>query len=171
MQTVHKPSKEKDPGMLPGLDGGDTFYPVSKTPALLTFNMEMSRDDDWEEDGGSHEGNSGEASESEEKFCPSESEENRAGRDLFIVSMEKTTISVLKARGGEDGCGCPGCLEGNCMVNDVIVVAESSRVTLGKFDFSLNESPLRSYSVISVLSLLPSYTSAKASTGHRVYQR
>lgn len=137
MQTVHESSVEAEAGTRGALEGEDIFYPVSKTPALLTFNMEMSREDDWEEDGsGSPEGSSGEASGSEEKSCPSEGEGNVVGQNLFIVSMEKTTISVLKARGGEDGCGCPGCLEGNCFVNDVIVVAESSRVTLGKFDSS-----------------------------------
>lgn len=138
MQTVHKSCKENEPGMQPDLESDGIFYPVSKTPALLTFNMEMSEEVDWAEDGESHEGSSGVASESEEKFFSSESEGNTAGRDLFIVSMEKTTISVLKARGGEDGCGCSGCLEGNCLVKDVIVVAESSRVALGKFDFPLN---------------------------------
>lgn len=136
MQTVHKSCKEKEPDTHAAFKGGDIFFPVSKTPALLTFNMEMSREDGWKEDGAeSPEGGPGEAPESEEKFCSGETEGNGVGRDLFIVSMEKTTISVLKARGGEDGCGCSGCLEGNCFVNDVIVVAESSRVTLGKFDF------------------------------------
>lgn len=136
---MHRSSEEMDPRTQAASKDGDVFYPVSKTPALLTFNMEMSREDDWEEDGSeSHEGNSGEASESQEKFCSSQREQNGTDGDLFIVSMEKTTISVLKARGGEDGCGCLGCLEGNCLVNDVIVVAESSRVTLGKLDFPLN---------------------------------
>lgn len=136
MQTVHKSCQETEAGTLAG---DDFFHPVSKESALLTFNMKMSREDDWEEDAsGSHEGSSGEVSAAEEKICPSQGEENAAGRDLFIVSMEKTTISVLKARGGDDDCGCPGCYEGNCFVNDVIVVAESSRVTLGKLDFLLN---------------------------------
>lgn len=112
-------------------EGDDIFYPVSKTPALLTFNLEMTREDEWKEDGSERqEGSSGEAS--EEKFCASENEENGKGRDLFIVSMMKTRISVLKARCGEGGCTCLGCLEDNCFMNDVIVVAESRTVTLGK---------------------------------------
>lgn len=112
-------------------EGDDIFYPVSKTPALLTFHMEMTREDDWKEDESERqEGSSGEGS--EEKFCSSKNQENGKGQDLFIVSMMKTRISVLKARGGEGGCTCLGCLEDNCFMNDVIVVAESSTVTLGK---------------------------------------
>lgn len=156
MQTVHKSSTKKESDVQAALEGGDIFFPVSKTPALLTFNMEMSREDGWKEEGReSHEGSPGGASESEEKFCSGETEESGVGGDLFIVSMEKTTISVLKARGGEDGCGCSGCLEGNCLVNDVIVVAESSRVTLGKFDFTHQINRHCPGSTSSVLSLLP----------------
>lgn len=137
MQTVHKSSTKKEPEEQAAYEGGDIFFPVSKTNALLIFNMKMCQEDGWVEDGGeSHGGSSGEASESEEKFCSAQTEENGVAGELFIVSMEKTTISVLKARGGDDGCGCSGCLEGNCIVNDVIVVAESSRVTLGEFGFS-----------------------------------
>lgn len=125
MQTLHKSSKETEPTMQATFEGGDIFYPVSKTPALLTFNMEMTREDDWKEDESERqEGSSG------EKFCSSE---NGKVQDLFIVSMMKTRISVLKARGGEGGCTCLGCLEDNCFMNDVIVVAESrTTVTLGK---------------------------------------
>lgn len=131
MQTLHKPSTEREPSIQATFEGDDVFYPVSKTPALLTFNMEMTREDEWKEDGSERqEGNSGEGS--EEKFCSSENEEKGKSQKLFVVSLMKTRISVLKARGGEGGCTCPGCLEDNCSVNDVIVVAESRTVTLGK---------------------------------------
>lgn len=131
---MHKSSKEREPGMQATLEGNDIFYPVSKTPALLTFNMEMTQEDDWKvDDSEKQEGILGQGS--EEKFCPSENEENGKGQDLFIVSMKKTRISVLKARGGEGGCSCLGCLEDNCFVNDVIMVAESRTVTLGKWFF------------------------------------
>ncbi|XP_075904411.1 uncharacterized protein LOC142902934 isoform X2 [Nelusetta ayraudi] len=140
--TLHKSSKETEPTMQATFEGDDIFYPVSKTPALLTFNMEMTREDDWKEDESERqEGSSGEGS--EEKFCSSGNEENGKVQDLFIVSMMKTRISVLKARGGEGGCTCLGCLEDNCFMNDVIVVAESrTTVTLvsrGSESFSMQK--------------------------------
>lgn len=89
--------------------------------------MEMGREDDWKESGEGQGDGSGEHAKPEEDFCLSEIEKNAEGGDLLIVSMKTTRISVLKGRGGEDG-PCQ-----DCTVNNVIVVAESSTVTLGEW--------------------------------------
>lgn len=130
MQTMHKSSQKEEPSTQ-AIEEADFFYPVSKQSSLLTFKMEMTQDDEWKEDQGvRQEGSSGEGS--HEKSCTRES---GGGQSLFIVSMQKTRISVLKARCGEGACACLGCVQENCCVNDVIMMAESSTVTLGKWAF------------------------------------
>lgn len=99
---------------------------------LLTFTMEMRREDDWEESGEGQGEGSGEHAKPEEDFCLSEIEKNGEGGELLIVSMKTTRISVLKGRGGEDSSPCQ-----DCTVKDVIVVAESSTVTLGEWTCTL----------------------------------
>lgn len=127
IQTVHNRSEMKKPSVQ-AFAGDDTFYPVSKESVLLTFTLEMRREDDWEESGEGQGEESGEGAKPEEDFCLSEIEKNGDGGDLLIVSMKTTRISVLKGRGGEDGSPCQ-----DCTVNNVIVVAESSTVTLGEW--------------------------------------
>lgn len=70
-------------------------------------------------------GQEGEGSEDagiEEDVCKEENEENGEGGHLLIVSMRKTSISVVRGRGCEDGSS----------FSDVIMVAESCKVTIGE---------------------------------------
>lgn len=127
--TIHKSCKDKESSVQAASEGEDVFYPVSKTAALLTFDMEMTREDEQREDESARqEGGPGEAA--EEELCSGQREDRGVEQDLFIVSMMKTRISVLRARCGDGSCGCVGCPEENCSLNDVIVVSESSKVTL-----------------------------------------
>lgn len=110
----------------------DAFYPFSKESTLLTFSMEMRREEDAEE---SEVGQEGEGSKDvgiEEDVCKDTNEENGEGGDLLIVSMRKTSISVVRGRGCEDGTPCQDCHGTGCIFNDVIMVAESCKVTLGE---------------------------------------
>lgn len=68
----------------------------------------------------------------EEDVCKPGNEENGEGGDLLVVSMTKTSISVVSGRGCEDGTLCGGCLGTGCSFNDVVVVSETSTVTLGE---------------------------------------
>lgn len=80
----------------------------------------MMREGDLEDIDMSKEGNGREDAGIEEDVCQSENEEN--GENLLVISMMKTSISVVKGRGCDDGTTC----------HDVVMVAESSTVTLGE---------------------------------------
>lgn len=79
---------------------------------LLSFHMEMRREEHLEED---------HVRQNEEERME-ENNENGEGGELLIVSMKKTTVSVITGRGLADGSS----------FNDVVLVAESSSVTLGE---------------------------------------
>nr|XP_046247835.1 interleukin-1 family member A [Scatophagus argus] len=111
--TVHKVSKMKGHVGQPS-PAEDTLHPVSMESAVLSFSMEMRREEDLEKDEVGQEG------EGSEDVCKDEDEENGEGRDMLIVSMMKTSISVVRGRGCDDGTGC--------VLSDVVVVAESSTV-------------------------------------------
>ncbi|XP_070818856.1 uncharacterized protein [Chaetodon trifascialis] len=122
MLTLHKASRMKwhtDQSCPPE----DTLHPFSKESTVLSFSMEMRRED--EEDG--QEGEGREDVGDEEDVCKAE---NVEGGDLVIVSMTNTSISVVRGRGCDDGSPCQGCHGTGCTLNDVVVVAESSTVTL-----------------------------------------
>ncbi len=126
-QTVHKAGKMKDHTEHSSL-AEDTLRPVSKESTILSFSMEMIRDQDLEV------GQEGEGKEDGgiEEDCQVDSEENEEGGDLLIVSMTKTSISVVRGRGCDSSSPCQGCHGTGCTFNDVVVVAESSEVVLGE---------------------------------------
>lgn len=110
----------------------ETLHPISKEFTMLSFSMEMK----WEEDLQENEvGQDEEGREDwgiEEDVCQAGNKENGEERDLFIITMKKTSISVVKGRGCESGDPCHGCSGTGCSFNDVVMVSESSTVTLGE---------------------------------------
>uniref|UniRef100_A0A3Q0R7A7 Interleukin-1 beta n=1 Tax=Amphilophus citrinellus TaxID=61819 RepID=A0A3Q0R7A7_AMPCI len=117
MLTVHKPAKEQDctPSLTPPTE--DSLQPVSKESTILNFGWEMTREDDSEENEVEQQGEKKETEDKEEDICPEKTEEN----EMFIVEMTKTSISLVRGR---------GCDEMGCTLNDIIMVSESSTVTL-----------------------------------------
>lgn len=107
----------------------DVFYPVSKESMLLRFHMEMRRKGDLE--GSEVAPNSGSRDKEgiKESGCKTDEAENGEGGDLVIVSMMKTSISVVRGR---------GCTDTGCTVNDVVLVAKSSKLKLGEYRFELS---------------------------------
>ncbi len=122
---MHKAGRKKGHPEHPS-PAEDILYPVSKESTLLSFSMELTREEDTEENEVSQDG------EGEEDKCPAENEENGEGGGLLIVSMTRTSISVIRGRGCDDGSTCGGCLGTGCTLNEVVVVSESSTVTLGE---------------------------------------
>ncbi|XP_062274386.1 uncharacterized protein LOC133979773 [Scomber scombrus] len=118
MLTVHKMAKIKEPTNQPD-PAEDFLYPVSKETRVLNFNMEMMREEDQESDW-SKEGEGREDGGIEDDVCQPEDEQNGQDKHLLVISLTKTSISVVKGRGCDDGSTC----------HDVVVVAESSTVTL-----------------------------------------
>ncbi|XP_034437237.1 interleukin-1 family member A [Hippoglossus hippoglossus] len=129
---VHKQRKKKKLEELPSGDD-NTLYPVSKESTMLSFCMEMRREEE------------NEVGEESEKGCPEgdagqgESEENGEKRDMLIVTMTQTNISIVAGRGCSSESSCQGCDGEGCNFNDVVIVSESSTVTLvprGRSNFS-----------------------------------
>ncbi|XP_072770928.1 pirin isoform X3 [Nerophis lumbriciformis] len=112
MLTVHKAGAQKPLHC----SEEDVLHPVSKEQTVLQFSMRMLR----EEDAHGGEGGGG---------CPVGDDDKRGG-DLLVVSMTKTSISVIRGRGCEAGSACKGCHGTGCTLNDVVMVSESSTVTL-----------------------------------------
>ncbi|XP_074475596.1 uncharacterized protein LOC141758272 isoform X1 [Sebastes fasciatus] len=100
----------------------DTLQPFDKESTTLCFSMEMRRAEDLENEveqvGGG-----------KEEVCPAEDKENGV-RDLLVVSMKKTSFSVVRGRGCDSRSHCHGCPGTGCTFNDVVMVAESSEVVL-----------------------------------------
>lgn len=128
LQTVHKAARIKQPPA-ESCPAEDILHPVSKEAMLLNFNLEMRREEDL---GENEEKQGGEGGDNQEEVCPTENGEKEQGKDLLIVSMVKTSISVVAGRSCDTGIPCPGCVETECTLNDVVMVSESSSVTLGK---------------------------------------
>lgn len=61
-----------------------------------------------------------------------ETEGNEEGNDLLIIQMTNTSISLLRGRGCDNDNPCEGCHGKGCAINDIVVVAQSSTVTLGE---------------------------------------
>lgn len=107
----------------------DVFYPVSKESTILSFSMEMrKRDEDMEESEVRQGSMSRENERVKEGSCNADEGENGEGADLVIVAMKKTSISVVRGR---------GCTDTGCTVNEVVLVAQSSKVMLGEYGFDL----------------------------------
>lgn len=68
-----------------------------------------------------------------------EVDDKEKGEGVLIVSMKKTSISVVRGR---------GCMETGCTVNEVVLVAQSSKVMLGEYKFDLFDLQLFYYSVV-----------------------
>lgn len=112
LQKVHKVSKKKKKQPEQALPAEDILHPVSKESMLLSFHMEMRRDEHLEEN----------HVRQDKEERTEENKENEEGGELLIVSMEKTKVSVLTGRGLADGSS----------YQDVVLVAESSTVSLGE---------------------------------------
>ena len=118
---MHNRAKIKEPNNLPD-PGEDFLYPVSKETRVLNFNMDMMREEVPEQSDGRKEEEGGEDGAIEEDVCQPEDKQNGQEEHLLVISLTKTSISVVKGRGCDDGSTC----------HDVVVVAESSTVTLGE---------------------------------------
>uniref|UniRef100_A0A4W5PDP2 Interleukin-1 n=1 Tax=Hucho hucho TaxID=62062 RepID=A0A4W5PDP2_9TELE len=119
MLTVHQASRAPPPERCLE-EGAETraLHPVSKESTMLSFNLEMRREDvldDLESD----------------SYRPEEvNKVDDEVDDLFLVAMTNTRISVVRGRGCGDGSSCHNCGKSDCNFNEVVMVAESSKVTL-----------------------------------------
>ncbi|XP_026194612.1 uncharacterized protein LOC113147655 [Anabas testudineus] len=123
---VHKASRmeEHNNQFLPAVE---TLHPISKEFTILQFSMEMKREADLEENEVRQEEDRRDDGGVEEDICRAE---DREERDLLVISMNTTSISVVKGRGCGTGAPCHGCNGTGCTFNDVVMVSTSSTVTL-----------------------------------------
>ncbi|XP_062303000.1 interleukin-1 family member A [Osmerus eperlanus] len=130
--TVHQGHPNSDTGC-PTLTCPDrgSLCPFFKESTLLSFSLEMKREEDLEEEEEKEEGPG---------ICPGTDDakkpqgggasDEREGVDMVLVAMTNTTISVVRGRGCDSGSPCHDCGGTGCTFNDVVVVAGSSNVTL-----------------------------------------
>ncbi|KAL1021765.1 hypothetical protein UPYG_G00017690 [Umbra pygmaea] len=114
MLTIHAASRPSTPNMRPGSGG---LHPVTKENTMFSFSLEMRREDDLTdmECDGCH------LSDDVTKEDVNEDEDDFD--NLILVTMKNTNISVIRGRGGCDGKPCD--------INEVVMVAESSKITQG----------------------------------------
>ncbi|KAJ3592956.1 hypothetical protein NHX12_005294 [Muraenolepis orangiensis] len=138
--TVHQAARKKY--LDHGLPGKDALQPFKKEPAVLYFSMEMRREEDLgqgkggveeEEEGGNveegDEGNQGEEGAGPVEKEPGAGQEAGCG-GLLVVKLTNTSITVIKGRGCQDGCPSRDCQGTGCTFNEVVMVTNSSTVTL-----------------------------------------
>ncbi|XP_044048382.1 interleukin-1 family member A [Siniperca chuatsi] len=127
--TVHQAGRMKEHTKQP-CPTEDFLYPVSKESTILSFCMEMRREEELEENEVVKGGEGREDGGIAEDVCKAENKENGEERDLLIISMMKTSISVVRGRGCDSGSPCQGCHGTGCTFHDVVMVSESRTVTL-----------------------------------------
>lgn len=110
----------------------ETLHPISKEFKVLQFSMEMQREEDLKDKEVGHGKEGIEDWGVEKDVCQAENKESGRERDLLVISMKTTSISVVKGRGCGSGASCPECHRTGCTYNDVVMVSESSTVTLGE---------------------------------------
>ncbi|XP_068614903.1 uncharacterized protein [Brachionichthys hirsutus] len=123
--TVHKDNR-KEEHIEQSPPAEDTLVPVSKESTLLCFSMEMIREGDLKKN--EYEVDEEERPILEQEVCK-EDEEKEDMPDLLIVSMTKTSISLVSGRGCDDG-PCEECRGTECSLNDVVLVTESSTLVV-----------------------------------------
>ncbi|XP_034050484.1 interleukin-1 family member A [Thalassophryne amazonica] len=97
---------------------GNLLHPIAKESATFSFKWEMRREEDLDDN-----------EIKTEDICQVE-DEQKDGQDVLMVTMKKTSISVVAGRGCSTGSSCQGCEEEGCTLKDVVFVTESSTVTI-----------------------------------------
>uniref|UniRef100_A0A8C5DC25 Uncharacterized protein n=1 Tax=Gouania willdenowi TaxID=441366 RepID=A0A8C5DC25_GOUWI len=127
MLTIHKPGKKQ---VKPGEEAPpckETLQPFSKEYTTLTFEWKMIRGEQSEVCQQEKEKEEEEEAETELEY---KEEERMEEKDLLVIKMTKTSISLVRGRGCDVNSPCQGCNGSGCVFNDIVVVAESSQVTL-----------------------------------------
>ncbi|KAM9408770.1 uncharacterized protein KZ484_001155 [Pholidichthys leucotaenia] len=119
MLTVQQNNKTQEHAE-PPCQPEDILHPFAMETTTIRFSWDMMRGEDSEE---KEEGPEGETKETKsiEDVCKEENGEKEEEGGLLVIEMTKTNISLIAGR----GCDEPG-----CSLNDIVMVAESSTVTL-----------------------------------------
>ncbi|XP_068455537.1 uncharacterized protein [Clinocottus analis] len=125
MLTVHKAIRVEQPGeqVFPA---EDALLPFFKESTVLSFRMEMRRQEELQGEATPEE----RETDSEEDPCQGGRGEEEEREDLLVISMKKTSISVVSGRGCDRTSPCQGCNGTGCVFNDVVLVSDSSEVVL-----------------------------------------
>ncbi|KAJ0056554.1 hypothetical protein NL108_010380 [Boleophthalmus pectinirostris] len=119
MLTLHKTIRKKQPVEKKPSDE-DVMVPISKEERILCFNRMMRREEEQEQE------NLLPTGKGEEDECTEDDEQS----DFLVVSMMKTTISVITGRSCDPKDHCYECSQDECKYNDIVMMTESSSVTL-----------------------------------------
>ncbi|KAJ8282478.1 hypothetical protein COCON_G00049970 [Conger conger] len=130
MLTVHQPGRETPPEKCEEQQG---MYPFNKKKTIMQLCLEMRREEELEEEYEENGGKDGRGHPNNEKEYPNGDDLQSHSReldDLLLVSMTKTSISIVKGRGCDAESPCHDCGGTKCNFNDVVMVAKSSELTL-----------------------------------------
>ncbi|XP_061596744.1 uncharacterized protein LOC133460187 [Cololabis saira] len=105
----------------------DTLRPVSKELTTMSFSWEMTREE--EDNEVPQELEEGEKNGDEDDVCQ-DTVDSGEGKELLVIEMTKTSISLLRGRGCDTQNPCEACHGAGCAINEIVVVTESSTVTL-----------------------------------------
>lgn len=122
---MHKASENKDKERPPG--DGNTLRPFFKESRLLSIRMEMRRE---EEDEAGEEEDMADGC-IEEDAAQTEGGTEGGKKEMIVVTMTKTSISVVSGRGCGPDDPCRGCQGKSCTFQNVVIVSETSAVTVG----------------------------------------
>ncbi|CAL8246377.1 unnamed protein product [Lota lota] len=134
--TVHQATRKKEPSEH-CYPEKDALHPFKKELAVLSFSMEMRREEELGQgESGIGVGGCGEEGEEggrgEDGMGPVEKEngeEEGDGCGVLVVKLTNTSFSVVKGRGSHQGHPSLDCHGTGCTLNEVIMVANSSSVT------------------------------------------
>ncbi|KAJ8351845.1 hypothetical protein SKAU_G00233210 [Synaphobranchus kaupii] len=129
MLTVHQSSRETPQEKCEEQRG---MYPFNKEQTIMQLSLEMRRGEELEEEQEENGGEDDSGQPNGEKEHSEGGNQSHLGEldDLLLVSMTKTSISIVKGRGCNADSPCDDCGGTGCNFSDVVMVAESTKLTL-----------------------------------------
>ncbi|KAJ8273939.1 hypothetical protein GJAV_G00107200 [Gymnothorax javanicus] len=125
MLTVHQPSRNK-------CEEQKGLYPFQKERIVMQLSPVMRREEELEEERQQNRGEDGRGHPNDGKEPLDGGCQSHDGEldGLLLVYMTKTSMSIVRGRGCDDGSPCHNCGGEDCRFNDVVMAAESTKLTL-----------------------------------------
>lgn len=109
--TKQKEQVEEEPPQ------GEVFVSVSQDFTMMSFSWKMKRGEELEQN----------------QNTENEVFQDVEMRDLLVINMKKTSISVVIARGCSNMSHGVNCTDTKCTIKEIVLVAEASTVTFGEY--------------------------------------
>ncbi|XP_064183167.1 interleukin-1 family member A isoform X1 [Anguilla rostrata] len=129
MLTVHQSSQDTPQEKCEVQQG---MYPFSKEETVMHLSLEMRQEEELEEEHEEKGGENDRRHPNGKKERPEEGNESHSSEldGILLVSMTNTSISIIEGRGCTAESPCHDCGGTECNFSDVVVVAQSTKLTL-----------------------------------------